>query len=137
MAKKDEKLVYVRNLDRYAYKFKLADKTFVEISNFIQDSETGKIIQSGVISVTEATLAELKKNFLFAKKLENKKISISTEVPIESLSADERVKVKDAELQKVKAELKTKKADSEKAKTLAEENAKLKKQLEELTLENK
>lgn len=129
MAKKTEDIVYVRNLDQFAYKFKISNKV-VEISNLVVNPETSNIIESGVISVTNDELKELKNNFLFAGKLAKGKFSVTDTMPLESLSADERVKAKDIEIAKVKTEA------TAKMKTLAEENAELKKQLEALSLES-
>ena len=129
MAKKTEDIVYVRNLDQFAYKFKIRNKV-VEISNLVVNPETSNIIESGVISVTNDELKELKNNFLFAGKLAKGKFSVTDTMPLESLSADERVKAKDIEIAKVKTEA------TAKMKTLAEENAELKKQLEALSLES-
>ena len=129
MAKKNEDIVYVRNLDHFAYKFNITDKV-IEISNLVVNPETSNVIESGVVSVTNDELTELKKNFLFADKIKKGKFTVTDIMPLESLSADERVKAKDIEIAKVKTEA------TAKMKTLAEENAELKKQLEALSLES-
>lgn len=144
MGKEVKTMKYIKCTGRYAIAFLITKnnrEVKIELDKRRLYRDTGNIATTGLTPVEEEDLEQLKKIRRFNQELEAGNLEILDESDVKTTEESKISKLEEENRQLQEKLKKAEKADVKKVeaenKTLADENASLKKQLEELTKKNK